>query len=758
MKCHLRYLFLAAILAVPGSLYAGTSPVLAEHHRPTLKLGPAPRIPLEAVPQEAPVSLASAPPLSAFSVDTTDRELVRSFYNTVFTESEDVPSSWTGSYNPLAAGSISQERLDATLLRINFFRAMAGVPSSIQFSSTNNNRCQNTALMMSSDNVLVHLPDPMTQLWNLAAWWPMAGIWNQIQVEDSWWRFINGEAKTGAANSNLALGSSGPEAIFGYMQDPGNNNATVGHRQWILHPPTRTMGAGDVDGDPFTVFSNSLHESDYSPKETNALWIFDGNILDPYPPLRDGFVAWPPPGYIPSALTFARWSFHVSNADFSTATVSMSKGGNPVATEVVNVPSSFGEHFVWVPDGKDTNTLDPVFGPPPQDETYQVNVSNVMIGGLPKSFQYSVTVFDAAQPGPGFVPTSISGSSTPVVGLPNYYEVSGPHYADQYEWRLLDTETAGWVEEANNLDRVTTRTGNYVVSFGGESNATGKVFKLGHLNSPVQDTSDQIIRFNSTFVPGPNAKIQFDSKLGFSSSTQHAKVQVSTNDGASWVTLYDQAGRWDTEGLRETFFTTRFVDLSAYQGKTIIIRFAYTADYGTFAAGAGNETGWAVDNVLLTDCLQVVSESIGIVGPDQTFSLNPANTDSGLLQARCLAWGGRPQEWGPTLALSPTNNLSVAPAIGNWDKDPRLGWLFGVDNTWSYHPQIGYLHLGSFPWIFQSNFGWSFFVNRPSAFGIWLFDADLGYLFVDERNGGWFQYEPFSASDWDNFLSPQGNP
>src|SRR6185312_8522029 len=113
-----------------------------------------------------------------------------------------------------------------------------------------------------------------------------------------------------AANSNLALGSFGPDSITGYINDFGANNTEAGHRRWLLYPQTQTMGTGDIPaGNGFT--------------NANATWVLDGNYGTARPATRDGFVAWPPPGYVPYPVVFARWSFAYPNADFSTATVAV---------------------------------------------------------------------------------------------------------------------------------------------------------------------------------------------------------------------------------------------------------------------------------------------------------------------------------------------------------------------------------------------------------------------------------------------------
>ena len=39
---------------------------------------------------------------------------------------------------------------------------------------------------------------------------------------------------------------------------------------------------------------------------------------DRRPPVRSGFVAWPPDGFVPYQVVPARWSFSLPNTDFST--------------------------------------------------------------------------------------------------------------------------------------------------------------------------------------------------------------------------------------------------------------------------------------------------------------------------------------------------------------------------------------------------------------------------------------------------------
>ncbi|MCB0084787.1 MAG: CAP domain-containing protein, partial [Caldilineaceae bacterium] len=145
--------------------------------------------------------------------------------------------------------------------RINYYRAMAGVPADITLLADYNQQAQAAALMMSVNQRSSH--DPTVD-----------------------WTCYTIAGDTAAQNSNLYLGVFGTAAIDGYIRDPGDNNDAVGHRRWLLFPQTRFMGSGDLP-----------HTNTY--QGANALWVFDDHAADPRPPTREEFVAGPPPGCVP---------------------------------------------------------------------------------------------------------------------------------------------------------------------------------------------------------------------------------------------------------------------------------------------------------------------------------------------------------------------------------------------------------------------------------------------------------------------------
>lgn len=312
-------------------------------------------------------------------IDTSNRDAVTIAYSEEF--DRPVPDmDWTGTYEGCEAGASSEELALATVRRVNFYRAMAGVPTGVTLNREFSEKAQHGALSMSATGKLSHTPD------------------------DSF-SCLTDTARQAAANSNLYLGRTGPLAIDGYIQDPGERNRDVGHRNTILHPPTVEIGVGHVAG----------NDESYP---ANALWVFDDQVFDENPPLREaeGFVAWPPRGYVPAELVHPRWSFGLAGANFDNATVTMTSGGETIDLTIVARLSQQGyvpaPIIVWEPEA-DTGSDDPdlaqggandgvadkdntgngaVVTSAADDISYDIVVAGVVVDGAEVGFAYTVTV------------------------------------------------------------------------------------------------------------------------------------------------------------------------------------------------------------------------------------------------------------------------------------------------------------------------------------------------------------------------------
>jgi uncharacterized protein YkwD len=283
-----------------------------------------------------------------------DRATVVALYHTMFLPSEGVPSGWAGNVATCDAGATSPAFQQAVVDHANFYRALAGLPSNLPvLSDTRSTDVQNAALAFSANDQLSH-SIPTT------------------------WSCYSASAANGAANSNIALGLSGTDAVDAYIDDPGSGgNAAVGHRRWILYPPQIGFATGDIP----------------SGLSANALWISGNNFsFGTRPPTPNG-VAWPPEGYVPWDLLPAgsnRWSFSYPNADFSTATATLTpSGGSPFSVSYEAVQTGFGDNtLVFDPQGFS-------YSRPSEDTTYSVQVQGVAGSAIPTTFSYQVTVIDA---------------------------------------------------------------------------------------------------------------------------------------------------------------------------------------------------------------------------------------------------------------------------------------------------------------------------------------------------------------------------
>lgn len=303
----------------------------------------------------SPIRLAVTPTW----IDTSVRSAVVSSYLNTFVPSSSVPTGWVGNVNSGDAGATTQAYKDAVLLRVNWFRQMAGVPTPISFLANFNSGDQQAALMMSANAQLNHNP-PST------------------------WTYFTAAGADAASQSNLCLNIpylNDPGCIAQYMQDAGANNPEAGHRRWLLYPQTQNMGTGDV-------------QPPYPQGFANALWVFDSHFRDARPATRDFFVAWPPNGYVPYEVVPGRWSFTYPNADFTNTVVTMQRSGGAVAVRMESPLPGFGENTViWVPDNLDVSrtTRWPV---PAADTAIAVTVSHVLISGVDTTFNYTVTIID----------------------------------------------------------------------------------------------------------------------------------------------------------------------------------------------------------------------------------------------------------------------------------------------------------------------------------------------------------------------------
>jgi len=247
--------------------------------------------------------------------------------------------NWTGSISSCRAGDTSMEFKIDVLTRVQWFRAMAGVSPAIRLNLETSRLAQEAALVMAAAGDLSHEPDGD-------------------------WPCYSEDAYTGASHSNLFLGEFGVDAVDGYIEDSGSDNIKVGHRRWILDPTLTSIGTGDT-------------------RESNALFVINEETIESAGVREpEGFVMWPPRGYVPRSQIYERWSISHRSADFSDAVVTVVHEGR---TRVFRDPHADSEGygslhtlvFEWRRPGKGTGPV-------------RIRVDKIELAGTLQTFQYEV--------------------------------------------------------------------------------------------------------------------------------------------------------------------------------------------------------------------------------------------------------------------------------------------------------------------------------------------------------------------------------
>ena len=574
------------------------------------------------LPAWTPGSYPAAPArmhTRGFTVDTSDRNDVIAFWHAVYKASEGYEKriDWRGDYNG-RDGTVSPAFVEDVERRLNYMRAMCGVPAEVRVntgatvfvqagdaftpaaSTTKAAAAQAGALMLvrnynpeSGVNPAMNHNPPNTCI----GWSPQA--WNAN------------------AYGNLAFGIYGPGAIDQYMLEElprdviaSSWNILVGHRRWCLYPPATDFATGDQPG-----------ESVARPP-TNVLYVMqnDGELAT-LP--TESFAAFPPAGFCPSPLNTRFWSVSMVGADFSGATVTVTASdGAATAVSQVSADSSFGDpSLIWEVDSQTASKVVNV------DRGYQVQISNFTVDGAPKSLIYQTTFINPDQLTSN---QSIRGPSLARSNKQTTYMFVPPagaeairitSYTKTVEQLKLDAETAGG---SNIIDRTD---GSYplVVSarkYDGFGISGEKFFRLTFpvaYDLVLRGVPDQMFEIDRDLIPEKGALLTFKYRRGFMTRTSVLSVEASADGGVTWE-LLGAPIRGESDTLTDVSPTTtgRTIPVSS---TPVRVRFRYHHISGAIHTNEANPqqpTGIFIDDIATIKCKSLV--------PRRTLTLPPSAT------------------------------------------------------------------------------------------------------------------------------------
>lgn len=550
---------------------------------------------------------------TSFLVDTGRRNAVVSFWHSIYGDSEGYADrmGWTGNYSTCNAGTTAREFQDDVQRRINFVRALAGLHGSALVndgttvnvdghynpppSTLRSTAAQQAAHMMARTRVVSHTPST-----SLSCFTPAAG--------------------NGCSRSSLAYGFYGPGAIDEYMRETSALGDTIwseaaGHRRWILYPGATVFATGDTPGAPGTPGTAATNVLYCVPTEEELI------------PTTAGFTAWPSPGYFPDTLNTRLWSLSYPDADFSSASVSMSGPGGAISVTIIDDDDlNYGDPaIVWeVPAGVGASSV-------AADTTYQVVVTGIQGAGVPASHSYEVIVMD---PESLNEPMQLIGAVAPPVGGARY-AFQQVDFADGHEVDISQLAAAGWTEGAEDSPAARVIDGTsagYALrsavtsGYYGDFWSTGsKAFRLAfdaNVNPPVEDHFE----LDMELVTGSSAQLRFDYRRGYMTRGTTMQVETSVDGGLSWQTAGTSVSG-KIGGAPDGGFTGKTVALPANQ-QAVLVRFRHVWNGGAFYSvqqAPTHPVGIFIDDVTVSGAqeLQPVS-TVSLGGDASSFRFDSA--------------------------------------------------------------------------------------------------------------------------------------
>jgi hypothetical protein len=145
-------------------------------------------------------------------------------------------------------------------------------------------------------------------------------------------------------------------------------------------------------------------------------------------------------------------------------------------------------------------------------------------------------------------------------------------------------------------------------------------FHLAHVNPP----EDQVLRLNRPVGGHVDSELVFHARLGWATSNQVARAQISSDDGTTWQDVWNKAG---TGNRGDTSFSRQQIPLGTFAGSSILIRFVYD-NYaelgGAYFLDPDPGVGFYIDNISVNNAEELVDQIVSDVPGGTTFHFIPA--------------------------------------------------------------------------------------------------------------------------------------
>lgn len=256
--------------------------------------------------------------------------------------------------------------------------------------------------------------------------------------------------------------------------------------------------------------------------------------------------------------------------------------------------------------------------------TSSSNTASINLSGLIASTQYEVQVRSKCASGATSAYSASFNFTTPAT--PACAGINNFPYTESFEtglgvWSNATNDNIDWTRysgstPSNGTGPTSAQNGTFYLYTEASSNASGSPDKIALLNSPCVDLSSL-----------SGAKLEFGYHM-YGSNTGSLEVMVSTNDGATYTSV------WNKSGEIGNVWNTASVDLTAYAGSVIRLQFKGKT-------GSSWRSDLAIDNVRISSSVST---------PDTQAPTVPANLATTGITANSvgLSWSAASDNVGVT--------------------------------------------------------------------------------------------------------------
>ncbi len=230
---------------------------------------------------------------------------------------------------------------------------------------------------------------------------------------------------------------------------------------------------------------------------------------------------------------------------------------------------------------------------------------------------------------PAYTPPVISGPSLVGVGQAGAFLFSPVGAATSYQWkqnRLVAFTSVEGAESGLTTNVTVTASPGYQVVTNDVKKSGNSSFHLVH-SQPIA----QVLSLNRLLRPTAASQLIFASRLGYATSDQVARAQISTNSGVSWQDVWSQAGNGSSGQI---LFATQAVSLSAFADQEVLVRFVYDHLGGGYFNQTSTGFGLYLDDIAVSNADEILDPVVTDIPTGTAFNFTPSSTGGYSLRVR----------------------------------------------------------------------------------------------------------------------------